>query len=123
MKATFILGFAIIAITLMAFIPANFSITGKWKMHHPNRPDIFVNFKADNTYTAYTVDNKILVTGKYKVSNDTFFVKDNNCGGDYWGAYKLTFFGDDSLAIKLSQDSCTGRAEGIDGQAAKRITK
>ena len=124
MKTTVTLCFAFIVIITMAFIPVNFSMTGKWKMHNPKGgPTVFVNFKADSNFAGYTGENKLLVMGKYKVNNDTFFVKDNNCGGDYWGTYTLTFFGNDSLAIKLLGDSCSGRAHTIDGLTAKRVSK
>ncbi len=50
-------------------------------------------------------------------------MNDGQCGADYWGKYKLTFYGPDSISVVVIQDSCTGRHRGVDGVRAKRIKK
>jgi hypothetical protein len=96
-------------------------ITGRWKVHDPRGPEFIINFKTDHTFTAYSGAGKVLITGNYRCEKDTFLVNDNNCNGDYWGKYNMHFYGSDSMTFKVLADTCTGRAEGVNGITMARL--
>jgi hypothetical protein len=70
-----------------------------------------VNFKADSTYDVGLTNGNIGEQGKYYLKNSLFFIRNlkDVCGKMYWGKYKLTFYGSDSVHFSLVEDSCTER--------------
>jgi len=93
----------------------NTKLVGRWTIYGTNE---FVDFFKDGTYDVVLPDGNIGERGNYKLKDSVFSIKNAKayvCGADYWGRYKLTFYGDDSLAFKLIDDSCTNRKNDIVG--------
>lgn len=96
-------------------------ITGRWKVYDPRGPQFQINFRTDNSFTAYTNDGKVLITGNYRTDKDTFLVNDLNCNAAYWGKYQLGMITEDSIAFKLISDTCSGRSEAVNGIVMARL--
>ena len=99
--------------TIFAFIPQKPSLVGKWSILNPNgSPSTeIVDFKKDNTYTVSLPDGQIGESGNYLLKDSIFSIKNikDVCGKDYWGKYKLNFWGADSLHFTVIEDTCSER--------------
>ena len=71
----------------------------------------YVHFKEDNTYTVALPDGQIGERGNYLLKDSVFSIKNMKdvCGKAYWGKYKLTFYGSDSIHFALIEDTCSVR--------------
>ena len=71
----------------------------------------YVDFKEDNTYIVSLPDGQIGERGNYLLKDSVFSIKNikDVCGKDYWGQYKLTFYGNDSVHLALINDTCSER--------------
>jgi len=106
---------------ILSCIPSEPTIVGKWTVHTHDNSDVIATFNNDGTYHAEGSTGEQEVSGKYLVINDTLAINDEDCNENIWGKYKLTFYGDDSLDLKVISDSCDGRKESVDGVTAKRL--
>ena len=99
--------------TIFAFNPQKPSLVGKWSILNPNgSPSTeIVDFKKDNTYTVSLPDGQIGESGNYLLKDSIFSIKNikDVCGKDYWGKYKLNFWGADSLHFTVIEDTCSER--------------
>lgn len=109
---TFVL-FISISATLFAFVSQKNSLTGQWSILNPDGSPSgeYVDFKGDNTYIVALPDGQIGEKGNYLLKNSVFSIKNikDVCGKDYWGKYKLTFYGNDSVHFTLISDTCSER--------------
>jgi len=109
---TLVLFLSVMAI-LLAFIPPKYTLTGQWSILNLNGSPSgeFVDFKQDNTYTVALPNGQIGERGIYSLKDSVFSIKNikDVCGKDYWGQYKLIFYGNDSLHLTLIKDTCTER--------------
>lgn len=118
--APFILSVFLLVLTALAFTPPKSSLVGHWVATFSNGSQAFADFKSNGTYKSYSFQGKVLVTGKYYVAKDTFATQDGSCGIDYFGKYKMTWYGQDSASIAMIEDSCSGRTSAINGGTLKR---
>jgi len=102
-------------LTAFAFTHPKHNIVGRWKTYEKDGSFSYVDFNSNGTFKVASTDGKqIFHQGKYKFKNDVFSVNDKEgCGDTYWGTYKFTFVGIDSLYVAVINDSCTGRREQI----------
>ncbi len=115
-------------ITAFAFIPPKHRIVGRWIAYERNGSiGAYINFKKDGSYDIALPNGQIGEMGSYKLDNSTFSIKNAKavCGNDYWGIYKITFHGQDSVSFALIKDSCAARREDIVGgnPGLKRLKK
>jgi hypothetical protein len=98
-------------------------LVGRWVIYPPDdRPEFrdlreYVDFKEDGTYDVILPNGKIGEVGNYKLNGSVFMIKNMKtvCGYEYWGSYKLTFHGRDSVSFVVIEDSCTARRQDIVG--------
>ena len=111
--------FFFITATVFAFISPGYSLVGKWTIYNADGSNIgeVVDLKADNTYTVSMPDGTIGENGNYLFQDPVFSIKNikDVCGKGYWGKYKLTFVGADSIHFTLIEDSCSERRMDIIG--------
>jgi hypothetical protein len=111
--------FLFIALIIFAFGLPKYSLVGKWTIYNSDGTSIgeFVDLKADNTYTVTLPDGTIGEKGSYLFKDPVFSIKNikDVCGNGYWGKYKLTFVGADSIHFALIEDSCSARRMDIVG--------
>ena len=105
--------FLVVSSALIAFISQNDILIGQWSILNLDGSPSgeYVDFKPDNTYTVALPDGKIGETGTYLLKDSVFSIKNIKavCGKDYWGQYKLTFYGNDSVHLTLVKDTCSER--------------
>jgi hypothetical protein len=105
--------FLFIGVVIFAFAMPKYSLVGKWTIFNPDGTSIgeYVDLKADNTYTVTLPDGTIGENGNYHFKDPVFSIKNikDVCGKNYWGKYKLTFVGADSIHLALIEDSCSAR--------------
>jgi hypothetical protein len=119
----FILAALFFTLTTPAPLQGPDSLVGHWVATYPSGYKAFADFKNDGSFKSYSFAGKVEVTGKYYIAKDTFATNDGGCGIDYWGKYKITFYGADSASIAVITDSCSGRMQAISGGTLKRATK
>jgi hypothetical protein len=111
--------FLFIALIIFAFGMPKYNLVGKWTIYNADGTSIgeFVDLKADNTYTVTLPDGTIGENGSYLFKDPVFSIKNIKgvCGKGYWGKYKLTFVGADSIHFALIEDSCSARRMDIVG--------
>ena len=114
-----LLPFLFIALIIFAFGMPKYSLVGKWTIYNSDGTSIgeFVDLKEDNTYSVTLPDGTIGERGSYLFKDPVFSIKNikDVCGKDYWGKYKLTFVGADSIHFALIEDSCSARRMDIVG--------
>src|SRR6218665_1678571 len=90
------------------------NILGEWDSHEVagGKPFVFLaRFKADGTFDGLG-NGKLIISGQYRVNDDTIFFKDAICNLDYEASYQLTYF----------KDSCQERINGSDKVSLGRVT-
>ncbi len=114
-----LLPFLFIVLIIFAFGMPKYSLVGKWTIYNSDGTSIgeYVDLKADNTYTVTLPDGTIGENGSYIFKDPVFSIKNikDVCGKGYWGKYKLTFVGADSIHFALIEDSCSARVMDIVG--------
>jgi hypothetical protein len=114
-----LLPFLFIALIIFAFGMPKYSLVGKWTIYNSDGTSIgeYVDLKADNTYSVTLPNGTIGENGSYLFKDPVFSIKNikDVCGKDYWGKYKLTFVGADSIHFVLMEDSCSARVMDIVG--------
>jgi hypothetical protein len=114
-----LLPFLFIALIIFAFGMPKYSLVGKWTIYNSDGTSIgeYVDLKADNTYSVTLPDGTIGENGSYLFKDPVFSIKNikDVCGKGYWGKYKLTFVGADSIHFALIEDSCSSRVTDIVG--------
>lgn len=112
MKQTIRVAVIFFMMAALAFIPPKHNIVGRWITYNPDGSIGYVDFSKDGTFKVTSTDGQLYHQGKYKLENDVFSLNDEEgCGSDYWGKYKFTFIGEDSIQTSLIEDSCTGRKQ------------
>jgi hypothetical protein len=94
-------------------------IVGHWIAEGPGNTKVFVDFTKNGTFKVYSkegTENQ----GSYRTGLDTLLLYDNKCGMKMPGKYLLNFYGEDSVSFFLLQDSCTDRAQEVNGGRMKR---
>jgi hypothetical protein len=111
--------FLLIVTVGFAFMIPSYSLVGKWTIFNADGSSIgeIVNLNADNTYSVSLPDGSIGENGNYIFKDPVFSIKNikDVCGNGYWGKYKLTFVGADSIHFDLIEDSCSERRMDIVG--------
>ncbi len=104
---------------LPGFIRPKYSLTGQWSILNLDGSPSgeYVEFKVDNTYFIALPDGQIGENGSYLLKDSLFSIRNNKevCGKDYWGQYKLAFYGSDSVHFALIKDTCSARRMDIVG--------
>ena len=105
--------FLFIIVMIFAFVSPKYSLIGKWSILNLDGTPSgeYVNFKEDNTYTVALPGGQIGEKGNYRLKDSVFTIKNlkDVCGKDYWGQYKLIFYGNDSVHFTLISDTCSAR--------------
>lgn len=99
------------------------TIVGEWdsKQEINGKSDVFLaRFKADGTFDALS-NGKLMLSGEYRTTGDTIFMRDGLCTMDYEGSYKFSF-PNDSLRFDLIADTCAGRVHGSDKVTLGRVS-
>ncbi|HMH32563.1 MAG TPA: hypothetical protein VK543_06005 [Puia sp.] len=121
MKKTILFVAAFSALFIVAFIPVKRNIVGTWLITYKNGNTVKLDIRTDGTIKADIPAEHFTVIGNYKMKGDVFSVTDSTCGVNYWGKYKLRFFGDDSVYSEAIEDSCLGRKSTVDKMTLIRI--
>ena len=104
---------------IFAVVPPKYSLIGRWSILNLDGTPSgeIVDFKKDNTYTVALPDGRIGETGNFLLRDSLFSIKNikDVCGKDYWGKYKLTFYGSDSVHFTLIEDTCSERRRDMVG--------
>ncbi len=107
------------ATVIFAKIIPMHSLIGRWSILNTDGTPTqeYVNFKMDSTYEVTLPNGQVGERGYYLLKDSTFTIKNAKdvCGKDYWGAYCLTFQGEDSVHFALIRDTCTERRMDIVG--------
>jgi hypothetical protein len=106
--------------TAFAFIPPKYKFVGKWIIFAPDGSPSgeYVNVYKDGTYDVTLPGGQIGEKGYYKVDHSIFSIKNaiaRACGDGYWGTYKMTWHGSDSVSFVVIEDTCTARRYDIVG--------
>jgi hypothetical protein len=116
-------------LTAFAFMPPKHSLVGKWIiMHADGSPSgEYVNIYKGGTYDVTLPNDQVGERGYYKIDHSTFSIKNavaSACGSDYWGKYKMTWHGEDSVSFVVIEDSCSARRYDLVGvnPGLKRVT-
>ena len=109
-----------LTISALAFVSPAHNLVGRWLIYTPdNKPSPeSVYFNKDGTYKVTLSDGTVGESGYYKLVDSTFSIKNavpRACGDNYWGTYKLTFHGRDSVSFVVIEDSCTNRRNDMVG--------
>jgi len=115
MKQTIKIAVVFFVSVIFAFILPKHNIAGRWITYNTDGSIAYVDFNKDGTFKVASPEGKLFHAGNYKFNDDDVFsINDKEgCGDTYWGTYKLTFIGEDSLQVAVIQDSCTGRRTDI----------
>lgn len=125
MKLLFALSATIIFYSACSNQPEK-NIKGEWDAHLSYEGKSYVlvgRFKENGTYDAF-IDEKLVVSGRYRTNGDTIFFRDGNCDMAYEGQYKMNYY-KDSIRMDLLLDSCRERVQGttIDGTTGVGMKK
>ena len=101
-------------VVAIAAIPPMKTIVGKWVITYKNGTVTNLTLRANGTFTAEMPSEHFVVSGKYKFNGGIFKVSDTSCNAAYWGSYKLTFHGADSIWSEVIADSCGPRQGSAD---------
>ncbi len=119
MKPSLILLFILIGGIIFAFAAPPHQLVGRWTIYNSDGTSIgeYVDLKVDNTYSVTLPDGSIGENGIYLFKDPVFSIKNikDVCGKGYWGKYKLSFVGADSIHFTLIEDSCSSRRMDIVG--------
>ncbi len=111
--------FLIISVTFFSFSSPKYSLVGSWSILNLDGTTSgeYLDFKADHTYAIALPGGKIGERGNYLLKDSIFSIKNikDVCGKNYWGKYKLTFYGNDSVHFDLINDTCSERRMDIVG--------
>lgn len=100
-------------VAAIAFTPIAKTVVGRWKITYPKHVPCYIDFHGDGTFFARITATEN-VGGTYKFSQNTLKVSDTSCNAAYWGTYKLTFHGADSIYSEAIEDSCAPRKSSAD---------
>lgn len=112
--------FALCAVLVCAFVVADKSMVGHWKVAYGNGAHGYVVFRKDGTDEATFTGQDWKVGGQYKVEGNKVSITDSSCGLSYWGSYTPHWFSDDSVRMTVIEDTCAGRKGSCDGSVLVR---
>lgn len=104
----------IAAVFALAAMPPAKSVVGKWKITYSNGTVTNLTVRSNGTFTADMPAEHYVVSGKYTFSGGVLKISDTSCNAAYWGTYKLTFHGADSIWSEVMVDSCGPRQSAAD---------
>lgn len=104
----------IIAAMIFAFSASTNTIVGNWSVRDKSGNVTTVKFMADGKFLAQTPSEHFIVGGKYKLQKDVLSISDTSCNANYWGKYKVSFHGNDSIYFHVISDTCSGRRADAD---------
>jgi len=113
-KLPILIAVAAVLSASIAFIPPAKSIVGKWVITYKGGTKTYVQFHENGIAKAQMPSEHFEVGGKYKFSQNTVKISDTSCNAAYWGSYKLTFHGTDSIYSEVIADSCGPRRGSLD---------
>ncbi|HTS43715.1 MAG TPA: hypothetical protein VMH01_04910 [Puia sp.] len=119
-KLTIWILYALLFIVL-AFTPPKRSLTGQWVSYYGNGKKINYDFRTNGTFKVIIPDETFTVEGKFTLKNNVLSFNDGTCGLDYWGTYKTTFMGNDSIYSVVIEDSCMYRKSAVDKATIVRV--
>lgn len=106
--------FVVAAAIAIAAIPPAKSVVGHWKITYKDGNTLSLNARANGTFYVEIPSEHYVVGGKYKFTGNTLKISDTSCNAAYWGTYKLTFHGADSIWSEAVEDSCGPRRSSAD---------
>jgi len=121
MKKALFFGLVLFAFTAAVSSTPSNPLVGRWQHKFSNGDVVLTNFRPDGSFDAF-VNGKAFANGQYTVKQDVFTVSDAQCGLNYTGSYKASFYsGTDSVRFTAVRDSCRGRRRSIDGSTLGRV--
>ena len=106
---------------VLAFTPSKHYLTGQWVSYYGNGKKISYDFRTNGTFKVFIPEESFTVEGKYTLKNNILSFNDGTCGLNYWGTYKTTFNGDDSIYSVVIEDSCMPRKSSVDKTTLIRV--
>jgi len=101
------------AVVIFGFVPPKYDLTGRWSILNLDgtASGEYLDFNKDGTYLITLPDGLAGEKGNYSLKDSTFSIRNikDVCGKDYWGTYRLTFRGRDSVHFAVMEDTCTIR--------------
>lgn len=105
--------FLFFAAAIVGFVAPKYDLVGRWSILKPDGTESseYLSFNKDGTYTITLPDGEVGERGIYALKDSTFSIKNikDVCGKDYWGIYRLTFQGRDSVHFAVLEDTCKAR--------------
>ena len=121
MKKIYLLLTLLLLVTIFSFVKISNSIVGNWKIVYPAGALVSLEFRKNGTFRTEIPSEHFTIEGKYKMKGDMLLISDTSCGTGYWGKYKYTFLGNDSLHSSAIEDSCSGRKATADNATWVRV--
>ena len=106
--------------TIVAFTDPVHPIVGRWHQHYSKTINGQAHFRPDGTFDGY-INEKLFISGKYYIRQDTFGISDPFCSTKYYGTYKLNFITADSTHLTVIEDTCGKRRRDLDNGRWGRI--
>lgn len=108
-KISVFLATAIIAAMIFAFSASTKTIVGHWTINAGSSNVSSVEFMSDGKFLAKIPSQHFIVGGKYKFKKEVLSISDTSCNANYWGKYKVSFHGNDTVYTDVISDTCSGR--------------
>lgn len=104
----------VLAAMIFAFSASTKTIVGHWTINYKSGNASKVEFMADGSFLAKIPSENFVVSGKYKLQKEVLSISDTSCNANYWGKYKVSFHGNDSIYSYVISDTCSGRRSSAD---------
>jgi len=106
--------FLIAGLTVMVLFKKH-NLAGEWSSNGKNNTRTILQFTKNGHFTIIAAGGHIENKGLYILKNDSFYIRDSNCGMKVTGLYALHFFTEDAVQFNVVTDKCSDRSSEING--------
>ena len=113
-KSLFIFSTFTLSLIAISFSPSLSNIVGHWTITYKSGNTTTITFMKDGKFVSEIPAEHFTVGGRYKLDRDVLSISDTSCNEKYWGKYKISFYGKDSIYAVVIVDTCSGRRGAAD---------